>query len=53
MERKEFEAKESYDMFIKELKDGENALQAALSLAFKYTGKLQTMKETRWVSPNK
>ena len=51
MERKEFEAKEIYDMFIKELKDGENKLQAALSLSFKYIGKLQTMKETRWVSP--
>ena len=52
-ERKEFEAKETYDLFIKELKEGEKKLQAALSMSFKYSGKLQTMKETRWVSPKR
>eukprot|EP00969_Alexandrium_andersonii_P335076 14808221-Alexandrium_andersonii.AAC.2 len=44
-ERKEFEAKEGYDSFIKELKGYETRLNQALNQSFKYTGKLQTMKE--------
>eukprot|EP00969_Alexandrium_andersonii_P373863 15484968-Alexandrium_andersonii.AAC.1 len=37
-ERKEFEQTEAWEQFMKELKDGEKKLQAALFLSFKYTG---------------
>ena len=44
-ERKDFEAKEGYDAFLKECKDFEKKITAALSISYKYSGKLQTMKE--------
>ena len=39
-ERKEFEAKECYDGFLKELKDYEKKINTALSISHKFSGKV-------------